>query len=147
VIHHPDFTPAPTEEVPGPDLFMTVIKVEDWAGALSWYVDKLGLMAVLTNAENQFALLAAGSGRLALQGDPDYRSFEASGATRLVFLVSDVDEERKRLLKLGVNVGPALEYPREGYREVRLFDPEGTALALFSWTAPSPSEGSASPTE
>ena len=27
MIHHPEFTPAPTTETPGPDLFMTVIMV------------------------------------------------------------------------------------------------------------------------
>jgi hypothetical protein len=147
MIHHPEFTPAPTTEAPGPDLFMAVIKVADWPQALSWYIEKLGLMAVLTDAENQFALLAAGSGRLALQGDPEHLPIESSSAIRLVFLVPDVDEERKRLLQMGVNVGPPFENPREGYREVRLFDPDGTALALFSWTAAAQGERSASSLE
>src|SRR5262249_3284366 len=126
MINHPEFTPAPTTEAPGPELFMTVIKVTDWARALSWYVDTLGLMAVLTCAERQFALLAAGSGQLALQGDPDRWRIHDPGSTRLVFQVPDVEEERKRLLGLGVNVGPPLDSLREGYREVRLFDPDGT---------------------
>ena len=66
MIHHPEFTPAPTTEVPGPDLFMTVIKVADWARAVTWHVDTLGLMAVLADSEHQFALRAAGMGRKAI---------------------------------------------------------------------------------
>jgi len=34
MIHHPEFTPAPTTENPGPDLFMTVVMVSDWAASL-----------------------------------------------------------------------------------------------------------------
>jgi hypothetical protein len=34
MIHHPEFTPAPITEIPGPDLFMTVIMVSDWAASL-----------------------------------------------------------------------------------------------------------------
>src|SRR4051812_48579997 len=68
VIRHPEMTPAETTEVPGPDLFMTVIKVADWPTALAWYVDTLGLLAVLTDPEHEFVLLAAGTGRRAVQG-------------------------------------------------------------------------------
>ena len=68
MIHHPEMTPAETTEVPGPDLFMTVIKVADWPRAVAWYVDTLGLLAVLTDPEHEFALLAAGTGRLATPG-------------------------------------------------------------------------------
>jgi catechol 2,3-dioxygenase-like lactoylglutathione lyase family enzyme len=133
MIHHPEFTPAPTTEVPGPDLFMTVIKVADWARALAWYVDTLGLMAVLSDSKHQFALLAAGTGRLALQGDP-IRDLTEPSAVRLVFLVPDVDQERHRLIERGVEVGLPVENAQEGYREIRLRDPEGTAVTLFSWT-------------
>ncbi len=147
MIRHPEFTPAPTTEVPGPDLFMTVIKVADWARAMAWYVDVLGLMAVLSDTENQFALLAAGTGRLALQGDPLVSPSEAPPTVRLVFLVPDVDQERHRLIERGVEVGLPIENPREGYREIRLHDPEGTAVTLFSWTEPARGERFSKPPE
>jgi hypothetical protein len=136
VIQRPEFTPAPTTEVPGPDLFMTVIKAVDWAKVLSWYVDTLGLMAILADSEHQFALLAAGTGRLAIQGDPEQTSSEAASTVRLVFLVPDVDQERHRLMGRGVEVGTPVENAREGYREIRLHDPNGTSVTLFSWTDP-----------
>jgi glyoxylase I family protein len=144
---HPEFTPAPTTEVPGPDLFMTVIKVAEWARAMAWYVDTLGLMAVLSDSENQFALLAAGTGRLALQGELLQSSAEAPPAVRLVFLVPDVDQERHRLIERGVEVGPPIENTREGYREIRLHDPEGTAVTLFSWTNPTRGQRFSNPPE
>ena len=126
-------TPAETTEVPGPDLFMTVIKVADWPRAVAWYVDTLGLLAVLTDPEHEFALLAAGTGRLALQGG---REAEVAGTVRLVFQVPDVDAERERLIGKGLEIGPPVENIREGYREIRLTDPDGTPISLFSWSRP-----------
>ena len=63
---------------------MTVIKVSDWAASLAWYVETLGLLPVLTDAEHRFALLAAGNGRLAIHEEPGFKAAEATGA-RLFF--------------------------------------------------------------
>ena len=40
--------------------------------------------------------------------------------------------ERERLVGLGVAVS-AVSGSEEGYREVRLADPDGTPIRLFSW--------------
>ena len=40
------------------------------------------------------------------------------------------------MLDRGVEVGLPIENAREGYREIRLHDPDGTAVTLFSWTDP-----------
>ena len=134
MIDHPEYTPAPIEEIPGPDLFMTVIKVSDWAASLAWYVERLGLLPVLTDAEHRFALLAAGNGRLALQEESAPVAANAPGGARLVFLVPDIDDERARLLGQDVEVSAPRENAVEGYREIRLHDPDGTPLTLFSWS-------------
>ncbi len=144
MIPHPETTPAPTAEVPGPDLFMTVIKVADLPLALDWYVSKLGLLTVLVDHEHQFALLAAGNGRLALQGDPEHH---AASSVRLVFLVPDVDAEYRRLVDLGIEISSPVQDAHEGYREIRLHDPEGTPLTLFSWTGPARGMRSCHPPE
>lgn len=144
MIPRPDFYPAEPSEVPGPDLFMTVIKVVDWERVVDWYVNTLGLLRVLNDVERQFALLAAGSGRLAIQGDP---APATSDRTRLVFVVPDVEAERTRLSDLGVELSPVREDAREGYREVRLHDPAGTPLTLFSWTAQPPASRPGHPPE
>ena len=75
---HPEFTPAPTDEVPGPDLFMTVIKVSDWAASLAWYVETLGLLPVLTDARAR--VRASGRGQRAA-GDSRRLGFQG-GRTR-----------------------------------------------------------------
>jgi predicted enzyme related to lactoylglutathione lyase len=136
MIRHPEMTPAETTEVPGPDLFMIVIKVAEWSTVVDWYVDKLGLLAVLTDRKHEFALLAAGTGRLALQGGRQRAESPTAEAVRLVFQVPDVDRERTRLIDKGLEVGPPTENTREGYREIRLSDPDGTPITLFSWSSP-----------
>ncbi|QEH33775.1 Glyoxalase-like domain protein [Aquisphaera giovannonii] len=134
---HPETTPAPTTDIPGPDLFMTVIRVADWQASLRWYADVLGLLPIRTDPTRGFALLAAGTGRLALQsrraGEPNAR---ACDLPRLVFLVPDADAEYRRLAARGVSVTPPAENTRESYLEIRLHDPDGIPLSLFSWTSP-----------
>ncbi len=116
----------------GPELFLTEIKVTDWPRAVRWYVEILGLRVVLSDPGSRYALLAAGSGRLALKGDDDGAEINRE-AVRLVFQVEDAEAERARLAELGVAVGPLRLIPRESYREIRLADPEGTPITLFSW--------------
>jgi hypothetical protein len=112
---------------------MTVIKVADWLGTLAWYVETLGLLPVLTDTDHRFVLLAAGNGRLALQGEPGAGHQNPKSVVRLVFQVPDVDEVRKRLIDKGLDVGPPTDNVQEGYREICLSDPEGTPVTLFSW--------------
>jgi hypothetical protein len=129
----PEVTPAPTAEIPGPELFMTVLKAADWAATVAWYVENLCLLKVHDDPERGFALLAAGNGRLAIQADPAPTS-ERHQTVRLVFQVPDLDEIRNLLETRGVTVTSPSENRDEGYREILLQDPEGTPLTLFSWT-------------
>jgi catechol 2,3-dioxygenase-like lactoylglutathione lyase family enzyme len=126
---------------------MTVIKVADWQGTLAWYVETLGLLPVLTDAEHRFVLLAAGNGRLALQGDPGAGPQNPRSIVRLVFQVPDVDQVRGRLIDKGHEVGLPIDNVREGYREIRLSDPEGTPVSLFSWIGSPQERRSSSATE
>jgi predicted enzyme related to lactoylglutathione lyase len=133
MIQHPEITPSPTTEVPGPDLFTTVIRVANWVAMVAWYVEMLSLLPVVADSEHQFTLLAAGTGRLALQGGLESEDSKEAGRVRLVFQVPDVDQEWKRLISKGLEISPPLDNAREGYREIRLQDPEGTLITLFSW--------------
>lgn len=114
------------------ELFMIEVRVADLARAGRWYVDVLGLRPVLDDPGGRFVLLEAGSGRMALKEGPPSAD---RGAVRLIFRVADVDAERVRLAGLGVEVGEVTE-SAEGYREVRLADPDGTPIRLFSWVGP-----------
>lgn len=108
------------------DLFMVEVRAADWPGVVSWYRDVLGLPVLLVDEEGRFALLDAGPGHVAIK-----EGGGARGAVRLVFRVKDVENERARLRALGVAVGEVVVNPSEGYREVRLDDPEGTPIRLF----------------
>jgi predicted enzyme related to lactoylglutathione lyase len=119
------------------DLFMTVIRVTSWSTIVRWYTETLGLKAVMLDTEHEFALLSAGNGRLGIQGTREARPPSARGMIRLVFQVANLDRQRESLLAQGVAVSEPLENHDEGYREVRLQDPEGNSLRLFSWRDPS----------
>ncbi len=108
---------------------MIEIRLADWAGSSRWYVDVLGLTPILEDPERRFLLLQAGSGRIALKEAPAPAD---RGAVRLIFQVGDVDDARERLIARGVSVSEPTQSD-EGYREVRLTDPEGTPIHLFSW--------------
>ena len=115
------------------DLFMTVIRVANWQTTVRWYIDILGLSPVVLDPKNEFALLSAGSGRLGVQGTKEPRFTAGTGKVRLVFQVNDLKGECQRLIEQGVVVGELIENHEEGYREVRLQDPEGHSLRLFAW--------------
>ena len=52
---------------------------------------------------------------------------------RLIIQVEDLEAEQERLIGRGVALSPPVDHPDEGYREVRLHDPEGTPIRLFCW--------------
>ena len=109
------------------ELFMAEVRVADLAASRRWYVDALGLRPILEDPAGRFLLLEAGGGRVALKQGA---TAEGRGAVRLIFRVGDVAAELTRLVGLGVAAGPVTSSP-EGYREVRLADPDGTPIHLF----------------
>jgi len=123
---------APTERL-FLELFMTVIRVAEWETIVRWYIDTLGLVPILIDPEHEFAFLAAGQGRLGLQGVKGPREATVPSKVRIVFQVHDVDLERQRLIERGVEVSAPVDDNGEGYREIRFHDPDGNSLTLFAW--------------
>ncbi len=113
----------------GLELFLTEIKVSDWASTVRWYVETLGMRLLVEDADHQYALLASGAGRLALKGGSP-RGLDRDHV-RLIIQVEDLEAERRRLIGRGMAVSLPVDSPNEGYREVRLHDPEGTPIRLF----------------
>lgn len=113
----------------GLELFLTEIKVSDWASTVRWYVETLGMSLLLEDAEHEYALLGTDRGRLALRGGSP--NGIARDHVRLVFQVKDLKAEQERLIGRGVALSPPVDNPKEGYREVRLHDPDGTPIRLF----------------
>jgi catechol 2,3-dioxygenase-like lactoylglutathione lyase family enzyme len=132
----PEPEPHAATGLPGLELFMTVVRVADWPTMVRWYVEKLGLEAVLLDPAHEFAFLAAGSGRVGFKGVKDPRAVHERTRVRLVFEVPDVGREHDRLAKQGVRVSAPFDNHEEGYREIRLHDPEGNSLTLFTWLDP-----------
>lgn len=118
------------------ELFLVEIRTADWPRSVTWYRSALGLETSMDDPAHRFALFSAGPGRIALKGGG--ASAPGREAVRLTFLVPDVDAERARLTAAGVAVGEPIDNPAEGYREVRLHDPDGTPISLFAWTGPPP---------
>lgn len=129
----PEPEPPAATGPPGLDLFMTVVRVADWPTVVQWYVEKLGLEPVLLDPTHEFAFLAAGSGRVGLKGVKGPLAVYERTRVRLVFEVPDVGRERDRLIEQGVRVSAPVDNREEGYREIRLHDPEGNSLTLFTW--------------
>jgi catechol 2,3-dioxygenase-like lactoylglutathione lyase family enzyme len=125
--------PLASTEPPFLDLFMTVVRVAEWSKIVRWYIDTLRLVPVLMDPQHEFAFLAAGQGRLGLHGVKGARESTVPSKVRLVFQVRDVDLERQRLIELGVEVSVPFDNRAEGYREIRLHDPDGNSLTLFAW--------------
>ena len=90
----------------------------------------------MIDAEHEFALLAAGEGRLGFKGIKSHQIAHERTKVRFVFQVADIDLERRRLAERGVVVSVPFDNSEEGYREVRLHDPEGNSLTMFAWIDP-----------
>jgi catechol 2,3-dioxygenase-like lactoylglutathione lyase family enzyme len=113
------------------DLYLVELTVADWPAALAWYRDRLGLAVVLIDEPNRYALLGAGPARIALKaGAP------SPGTTKLTFQVSSLDAELQRLADRGLTPSAPPKVSPEGYRSVRLTDPDGHQLELFEWIRP-----------
>jgi catechol 2,3-dioxygenase-like lactoylglutathione lyase family enzyme len=109
--------------------FMAEVRVSDRAGSVRWYRDMLGLTILLDDPARGFTLLGVDGGRIALkQGSASLDR----AAVRLVFQVSDVDAVFERLGTLDIPCSGPTDSD-EGYREIRLADPDGTPIHLFSW--------------
>lgn len=117
----------------GIELTFTELSVADWPAAVRWYVEVLGLRMAVEDAAHQFALLDAGACRLSLKGGASSPAPGTPRGVRLTFRVQDVDAERDRLRRLGLEVGAPRDNLAEGYRKVSLHDSEGTPITLFSW--------------
>ena len=113
-------------------LHMTELTVRDATLSARWYAETLGFAVELTDAANGFVLLGhPGGGRLALKvGDP-----VASGV-KLHVHVGDLDGHVARLHKMGVAFDGGAKVSAEGYRRVKLRDPDGVTVVLFEWCRP-----------
>jgi catechol 2,3-dioxygenase-like lactoylglutathione lyase family enzyme len=111
-------------------LYFVELTVRELARSLAWYSDVLGLEVLLHDEGRRWVMLAAGRARLALK-----EGEMAEGGTLVAFEVDDLAAWVKRLRAKGVETEGESATSAEGYRRMRLRDPDGHAISLFEWGA------------
>lgn len=119
-----------------PALFAVELRSTRWEALVAWYRDALGLEVLLRVIDDRYALLAAGSARLAILGrdvavPPDSR-WSQSSRWSLAFEVADLEATRERLVATGCAASEPASNP-EGFREFVVADPDGNRVRLFAW--------------
>lgn len=114
-------------------LMMATAQVRDFDVAVAWYRDVLGL-AVLELEPNEFCVLAPPGSEepaLALATDHPGRIPSRPGVGWTpTLVVSDFDATIAELRQRGVTFDAEEEGADEGYRLVRVLDPEGNPIGI-----------------
>jgi catechol 2,3-dioxygenase-like lactoylglutathione lyase family enzyme len=112
---------------------MVTVQVLDFDAAVDWYRDVLGL-SVLYQEPNEFCLLAPPDSTgpaLALATDhPDRISTRPGIGWAPTLVVADFDAAVAELRQRGVSFDAEEEGADEGYRLVRVLDPEGNPIGI-----------------
>jgi catechol 2,3-dioxygenase-like lactoylglutathione lyase family enzyme len=110
---------------------LVTVQVRDFDAMLAWYRDVLGL-DVGWLEPSEFCTLSATSGpSLALATDHPNRIADRPGiGWTPTFSVEDFDKTVGRLREAGVTIDAEEEGADEGYRLVRIRDPEGNPIGL-----------------
>jgi predicted enzyme related to lactoylglutathione lyase len=115
---------------PAPELFSIELRSARWGELVAWYRNVLGLKVLIRALDDGYALLQAGSARLAILERPE--APPASHRWSLGFEVADLAACRDRLRMAGAEVHEPPPNP-EGFREIVTHDPDGNRLRLFAW--------------
>ena len=122
-------SPPPTHRSP-PELFSIELRSSRFRELVEWYRNVLGLRVLIRAVDDGYALLQAGSARLAILERPEAPA--ASNRWSLGFEVVDLAACGERLRAAGA------EYHQpppghEGFSEIVTHDPDGNRLRLFAW--------------
>ena len=139
VQHSGDAEPFPpqvqTAHVPPPappELFSIELRTTRWRELVEWYRSVLELRVLIRAVDDGYALLQAGTARLAILDRPE--TPPASNRWSLSFEVADLALCRNRLRAAGAVVHD-LPPGQEGFLEIVTHDPDGNRLRLFAWGA------------
>ena len=114
-------------------IMMITVQVRDFDAAVAWYRDTLGL-SVLSLEPDEFCMLVPPGSTgpaLALATDhPDRISPRPGIGWAPVLVVDDFDATVAELRRREVTFDAEEEGADEGYRLVRILDPEGNAIGI-----------------
>ncbi len=112
------------------ELFAVELRTTCWEEMVEWYREVLQLRVLVRVVEDQYALLEAGSIRLAILARSSTEP--ASARWSLAFEVAEFEELLEHLSNSGASVAPPTA-SSEGYRSVVVTDPDGNRIRLFAW--------------
>jgi catechol 2,3-dioxygenase-like lactoylglutathione lyase family enzyme len=114
-------------------IVMVTVQVRDFDAAVAWYSDVLGL-SVLSLEPDEFCMLVPSGSQgtaLALATDhPDRISSRPGTGWAPTLVVDDFDATVTELRQRGVTFDAEEEGSDEGYRLVRVLDPEGNPIGI-----------------
>ncbi|HQR43436.1 MAG TPA: hypothetical protein PLX97_12145 [Gemmatales bacterium] len=108
-------------------LAIVELRFRHWATAVQWFQQHLQLGTVLEHADQQYALLEAGSIRLGIKGDAE------AIITRQVLLQWEVEDVVAWQEAASITIVKPLKISSEGYRRIIIEGPEGMPILLFDW--------------
>jgi catechol 2,3-dioxygenase-like lactoylglutathione lyase family enzyme len=114
-------------------VMMVTVQVRDFGAAVAWYRDVLGLSVLSLEPEEFCMLVPPGSTgpALALATDhPDRISPRPGIGWAPILVVEDFDATVAELRQRGVTFDADEEGSDEGYRLMRVLDPEGNAIGI-----------------
>lgn len=115
---------------PPVSLYSVELRTARWDEMVAWYRQALGLRVLVRVVDEGYALIAAGTARLALLSRGE--AAPASPRWSLGFEVDDLEAARRRLAGAGT-AAPAPIAHAEGFRELVVEDPDGNRIRLFEW--------------
>ena len=122
--------PAPVRPHGPPELFSIELRTARWGELVEWYRNVIGLRVLIRALDDGYALLQAGTARLAILERPE--APPASPRWSLGFEVADLAACRDRLRMAGAEIQEPPPNP-EGFTEIVTHDPDGNRLRLFAW--------------
>lgn len=111
------------------DLYAVELRSECWEKSLAWYREVLGLWVAIRIPEDQYALLMAGSSRIALMGR------DRGGLNQrisLAFEIDDLEPVAKRLSQHQTEFR-RIDNHAEGLKMLVTADPDGNQINVFCW--------------
>ncbi len=113
-----------------PQLAIVELRVRDWQKAVAWFRNHFHLSLKMEHTSAEYALLEAGSVKLAIKGDTQA---VVGNQVLLQWEVTDVAACMTELVAAGVNIFKPMKTSDEGYRRIMVEGPEGLELLLFDW--------------
>ncbi|MCC9607020.1 VOC family protein [Blastopirellula sp. JC732] len=111
------------------ELFAVEIRTAEFETMLEWYKNVLQLKVGIRQQEEGYALLVGDGYRIALLSRDD--AIQGQAIVSLAIEVDDFDVWRESLNSKSVPL--VAQENREGFRELKLTDPDGNRVKLFAW--------------